>query len=193
MALANYEPVEERLAKFWAAHPNGRVFTSLINHIEGEWIFRAEIYREATDGHPAAVGYAQERDGSSNVNKTSACENCETSAIGRALANLGYAPKGARPSREEMQKASRPPTRRSEASGEQERTGAASPPARDPAPVSPIALHNLKARARALQGAGVSIADARAERGLPVLSDCDADELDAWAGMLEALEKAQAS
>jgi hypothetical protein len=40
------------------------------------------------------------------VNATSALENCETSAIGRALANLGYAPKGKRPSREEMLKAS---------------------------------------------------------------------------------------
>jgi len=55
---------------------------------------------------PDATGLAQEREGSSTVNKTSALENCETSAIGRALANLGYAAKGKRPSREEMSKSS---------------------------------------------------------------------------------------
>ena len=62
-----------------------------------------------TDAAPAATGYAHESVTSRGVNLTSALENCETSAIGRALANLGYAPKGKRPSREEMAKANRQP------------------------------------------------------------------------------------
>ena len=44
---------------------------------------------EDKDGHVVGSGLAEEVRGSSNVNKTSALENCETSAIGRALASLG--------------------------------------------------------------------------------------------------------
>ena len=39
---------------------------------------------------PASTGYAYEKEGSSFINKTSALENCETSAVGRALAILGF-------------------------------------------------------------------------------------------------------
>lgn len=102
--LADYEPVEDRLQRFWADNPNGRVHTSQVEAPEKSWIVRAEVYRKLSDEHPSATGLAQEVIGSSNVNRTSALENCETSAIGRALANLGYAAKGTRPSREEMAK-----------------------------------------------------------------------------------------
>src|ERR1044072_7091424 len=109
--LAHYEPVEERLARFWIDHPNGRVATDILSVAppDGDSIvFVAYMYKDAADDHPAATGHAQETMGSNPVNKTSWVENCETSAIGRALANMGYAPKGQRPSREEMQKASSP-------------------------------------------------------------------------------------
>lgn len=109
--LADYEPVEDRLARFWADHPAGRVATLLVASEGTEWVFRAEVYRDADDAAPWATGYAHEVTGQGMVNKTSACENCETSAIGRALANAGYAPKGKRPSREEMTKASAPASR----------------------------------------------------------------------------------
>jgi len=111
--LSDYEPVEERLAKFWADHPDGRVVTELVEREGNEWIFRTELYRDPDDTRPYSTGYAQEIDGSTNVNKTSACENCETSSTGRALANAGYAPKGKRPSREEMEKVQRGPQSRS--------------------------------------------------------------------------------
>jgi hypothetical protein len=62
------------------------------------------IYLRMLDGVAWATGYAEETVTSRGVNQTSALENCETSAIGRALANAGYAPKGKRPSREEMSK-----------------------------------------------------------------------------------------
>lgn len=104
--LADYEPVEVRLARFWEEHPNGRVLTDLIHHADGQFIVRACLYRE-NEQQPFATGYAEETVTTRGVNQTSALENGETSAIGRALANAGYAPKGKRPSREEMTKAQR--------------------------------------------------------------------------------------
>lgn len=104
--LDDYDPVEERLAKFWADHPEGRVLTSLVSAGGGEYIVRAEVYTNRDDDRPAASGYAQEVTTQKGVNSTSALENCETSAIGRALANSTYAAKR-RPSREEMEKVQR--------------------------------------------------------------------------------------
>jgi hypothetical protein len=106
-SLADYEPVEERLRRFWADHPNGRIVTDLVHRDERQYIVRADVYTDRDDERPAATGYAEEVVGSTPVNKTSALENAETSAVGRCLANLGYAPKGARASREEMEKAAR--------------------------------------------------------------------------------------
>lgn len=104
--LNDYETVEERLTKFWGEHPEGRIATSMEHYDEKHVVFRAEVYQDAKDEKPKATGYAEEVRGSGNVNKTNHLENCETSAIGRALANMNYATKGKRPSREEMEKAS---------------------------------------------------------------------------------------
>ena len=103
--LSSYEPVEDRLARFWGEHPQGSVITELVAYSAEQYIVHARVFRDQTDPQPAGTGFAEERVGSSPVNRTSALENCETSAVGRALANAGYAPKGARPSREEMTKA----------------------------------------------------------------------------------------
>jgi len=106
----DYATVEERLTEFWNAHPDGRIWTELVRLEPPLVVFRAEVYREHTDANPAAVGYAYEKEGAGGpVNKTSYIENCETSAVGRALANLGlHGKKGApRPSREEMEKVAR--------------------------------------------------------------------------------------
>lgn len=105
--LQDYEPVEERLARFWGKHPNGRIRTEIISSDEKTVVMLALVFRDAGDNLAAATGHAQETIGSTPVNRTSWVENCETSAIGRALANLGYAPKGVRASREEMEKATR--------------------------------------------------------------------------------------
>lgn len=103
--LDNYETVEDRLIKFWTDHPNGRIHTTMVHYDDTKVVFRAEIYFDRDkDQHPIATGYAEEIRGASPVNKTSHVENGETSAIGRGLANCGYATKGARPSREEMSK-----------------------------------------------------------------------------------------
>jgi len=110
-SLEDYEPVEVRLARFYAEHPDGRVTTELETsqrHPDSsliiQWVVKASLW----DGEILlSTGYAEEVQAERGVNATSALENCETSAIGRALANANYAPKGARPSREEMEKVAR--------------------------------------------------------------------------------------
>ena len=102
--LEDYETVEERLAKFWKEHPDGRIYTTLVEHTLQRFIVQAAIYRTEVDAHPWTTGYAEETVSTRGVNSTSALENCETSAIGRSLANAGYASKGKRPSRSEMAK-----------------------------------------------------------------------------------------
>jgi hypothetical protein len=102
--LADYETVEERLIKFWKDHPDGQIHTKLLDSTSGRFIVEASVYRTEADIRPWTTGLAEETIQGRGVNATSALENCETSAIGRALANAGYATKGKRASREEMVK-----------------------------------------------------------------------------------------
>jgi len=102
--LEDYETVEERLIKYWKDHPDGRIDTRLVEASTTRFIVQAYIYRTEVDQHPWSSGLAEETIQGRGVNATSALENCETSAIGRALASAGYATKGKRPSREEMAK-----------------------------------------------------------------------------------------
>jgi hypothetical protein len=102
--LDDYETVEERLIKFWKEHPDGQIHTKLVNSSATQYIVEASIYRTEADPRPWTTGLAEETVQGRGVNATSALENCETSAIGRALANAGYATKGKRASREEMSK-----------------------------------------------------------------------------------------
>jgi hypothetical protein len=102
--LEDYETVEERLVKFWKDHQDGQIHTRLLEHTSGRFIVEASIYRTEADARPWTTGLAEETIQGRGVNATSALENCETSAIGRALANAGYATKGKRASREEMSK-----------------------------------------------------------------------------------------
>lgn len=102
--LDDYEPVEERLSKWWKENEDGRVATELISFQNGQYIVQAYLYRTYLDSVAYSTGLAEEKITDRGVNATSALENCETSAIGRALANANYAAKGKRPSREEMTK-----------------------------------------------------------------------------------------
>lgn len=107
--LQNYETVSERTLKFYREYPKGRIETSLEdfsgNHNATRWVMRAAVYRDSeTATPPAGVGYAFEIDGGKGANRSSALENCETSAIGRALAAAGFASDKQRATREEMRK-----------------------------------------------------------------------------------------
>ena len=105
--MDDYEPVDDRIHKFWAKHPEGQIITELIFDADARVVFLARIWRGQSDGRPDATGWSEERQASSKINKMNYVEIGETSAIGRALANLGFSAKGARPSREEMTKEQR--------------------------------------------------------------------------------------
>ena len=106
--LDNYETVEDRLKAFWKDNPKARINTEIVHMTDdGTCVtVRAEIYKMEEDARPVTTGIAQETKGQGGfANKDAWVENCETSAIGRALANWLY--QGStkpRPSREEMSK-----------------------------------------------------------------------------------------
>lgn len=109
----DYIDVQERIVRFWQDHPDGQIITDLMSDPTdfAACRYKASVWKER--GHldskrPDATGWAFELAGGSGANSTSHEENCETSAIGRALANLGYATsREDRPSRQEMQKVDR--------------------------------------------------------------------------------------
>lgn len=109
--LSGYDDVASRIDKFFAEHPvpEGRILTRILSDLGAleECVIQAEVWIGET---LIATGHASEKRGQGTVNRTSHLENCETSAIGRALANMNYKtrPLAPRPSRQEMQKASAP-------------------------------------------------------------------------------------
>lgn len=107
--LNEYQTVQERIDLFWTKYPNGRLYTELVSFTPDQVVFKAEVYANKDDVYPLAVDYAEERLGSSPVNKTSFLENCSSSATGRALSLLGheFSPKAKRPSASEMSKVQR--------------------------------------------------------------------------------------
>jgi hypothetical protein len=102
-----YATVAERIELFYSRFPQGRINTDLVSRDDGEITFKALVYRVAEDSFPAATGWASEREGDGDINTVACLENTERSAVGRALANLGFTASSKRPSREEMEKAER--------------------------------------------------------------------------------------
>ena len=103
-----YETVATRIKRFKADHPDSRIITHALSdpNLKDWVVIRTEVYLTSDTAAPAASGIAQEHPGG-GANQTSWWENCETSSIGRALANCGYGG-DLRASREEMQKTERP-------------------------------------------------------------------------------------
>ena len=82
-----YVMVNDRILAFKKLYPSWAIVTELVKLSEGMCGIKATILNE--DGEPMATGHAYEKEGSSFINKTSYLENCETSAVGRALGTLG--------------------------------------------------------------------------------------------------------
>lgn len=82
-----YAEVNQRIKAFRMLCPNGCITTEILSHENGIIIMRASVHDE--EGRLIGTGTAYEKEGSSNINKTSYIENCETSAVGRALAMCG--------------------------------------------------------------------------------------------------------
>lgn len=86
----DYITVAERVKQFYKACEaqgvEGSIETFLLEHTEKSCIFQAKVY---INGKLASTGYATEDQDSSYINKTSFLENCETSAVGRALGFAG--------------------------------------------------------------------------------------------------------
>lgn len=111
--LNDYELVETRIGRFYNLYEDGRIITENVTTPEDRannmWVVKTTIYTNIGDQAAdlaKATGYAFEVDGGYGANKTSALENCETSSIGRALANMGLHG-SKRASRSEMAKVER--------------------------------------------------------------------------------------
>ncbi|CAB4141772.1 hypothetical protein UFOVP419_2 [uncultured Caudovirales phage] len=112
-SLQDYETVEERIKRFLKDNSDGRIITDNLTTLQdrqvGMWVTRSLVYLNASDqekGLPKASGLAFEIDSQKGPQATSGLEVCETSSIGRALANAGYSG-NRRASRTEMEKVAR--------------------------------------------------------------------------------------
>lgn len=83
-----YAEVNQRIKAFRSIHPNGAITTEILSLENGIVTMKATVYDD--DRNIIATGTAQEKESSSFINKTSFIENCETSAVGRALGFCGF-------------------------------------------------------------------------------------------------------
>lgn len=113
--INSYETVASRIERLLSEYPDARIVTEDLTTLEDRrdliWRVKAYVYLSAGDqaaNLPKATGHAFEIDGQKGANLTSAYENCETSAIGRAISHalVGYSG-DKKASREEMEKVQR--------------------------------------------------------------------------------------
>lgn len=95
-----YAQVNDRIKAFRQIEPNGTIETEILNLENGTVTMKSTI--KDGEGHVLATGLAQEKESSSFINKTSFIENCETSAVGRALGFAGIGVDGSMASAEEV-------------------------------------------------------------------------------------------
>lgn len=102
-----YAEVNQRIKAFRMVYPEGTIHTEMLSNANGVCIFKASVYSK---GDPTiscllGTGTAYEKEGSTFINKTSYIENCETSAVGRALGMCGFGIDTSVASAEEVQNA----------------------------------------------------------------------------------------
>lgn len=101
-----YAEVNQRIKAFRMLYPEGFIHTELVSNVDGVCVIRAKVGFEDEKGHHVlGTGTAYEKETSSFINKTSYIENCETSAVGRALGMLGIGVDTSVASAEEVQNA----------------------------------------------------------------------------------------
>ena len=102
-----YVLVNDRIKEFWRLYPDGKILTELVSNNDGVCVMKAKVFKfyNSINSIPDATGYAYEVEGSTFINKTSYIENCETSAVGRALGILGIGIDTSIASAEEVQNA----------------------------------------------------------------------------------------
>lgn len=83
-----YAEVPQRIKAFRSVCPHGAIITEMVSNENGVCVFRAMVYDE--NGTLIGTGTAYEKENSTFINKTSYIENCETSAVGRALGMCGF-------------------------------------------------------------------------------------------------------
>lgn len=98
-----YAQVHERVMAFRSIYPNGRIETTIERLDVDLCVIKATVKDE--EGGILSTGYASENKNSSYINKTSYVENCETSAVGRALGLAGFGINAGIASAEEVTKA----------------------------------------------------------------------------------------
>ena len=101
----DYAQVNERIKAFRMCHPHGCITTSIVSLEDGTVTMLATV--SDANGQVLGTGYAQEKENSSYINKTSFIENCETSAVGRALGMCGFGIDVSIASAEELENAMR--------------------------------------------------------------------------------------
>lgn len=134
-----YITVHERIEKFYAKFPQGRIITTIIQHNEetGFVLMRAEVYREPDDALAAATGHAYELRSAGHVQAGSYVEVCETSSVGRALALLGFEVRRGVASREEVIRGARKQQAATPAPAQGQRPAQERTPAPDATPGAP--------------------------------------------------------
>lgn len=101
--IGDYVEVNQRVKAFRMIYPTGSIITEMISNENGVCIFKADVYDE--NEHILATGTAYEKEDSTFINRTSYIENCETSAVGRALGLAGFGIDSSIASKEEVQNA----------------------------------------------------------------------------------------
>ena len=99
----DYSEVNQRIKAFRMVYPTGMINTEMVSNVNGICVFRAYVYDE--ESKLLATGTAYEKENSTFINKTSYIENCETSALGRALGIAGFGIDTSVASAEEVQNA----------------------------------------------------------------------------------------
>lgn len=103
VTVKEYAEVNQRIKAFRMVHPNGVITTDIISLENGIVLMKAQVMDD--EDRVIGTGYAYEKEGSTFINQTSYIENCETSAVGRALGMCGFGIDTSVASAEEVQNA----------------------------------------------------------------------------------------